>query len=124
MSNPFRTIDELIDRRWVVPLAKPVSIQDDWKPGTADHGTVALWELLAVIRNEFSKINAQNKGMRKALELYPQWCAETLFASNPEKQKYFNWLFERYEVRTPPAYIAHATYEVAPNPPTSGDERG
>ncbi len=110
--NPFKTIDELIDRRYRVPLAAPVSyVIDDWKPSTADHGTVELGELLEVVRIEYIKIQNQNSGMRAALESLPQWCAQTLFAGNQVRQKYFNELHAKFGVRIPHAYPFDATYE-------------
>lgn len=108
MSCPFRTIRELIDRRYRVPLAKRMTLEEDWEPHSYANETVELWELLDVVERLYRIAFHENKGLRKELQRIES--RSILYDSNPVKQEYFNELFEKYNLRMPIAYPPSANY--------------
>ncbi len=102
MSNPFSTIEMLIDKNYRVPLAKPISFQDDWQPVTRAENTVELGELLYEIKVQYVGLEKTNKDLKEDL----LWCilnSGQLYWSRDIKRE----LLEKYfpeEIKKQPFY--------------------
>ena len=70
MNSVYKTINELIDRRYRVPTASNLSIAEACSLQTLDYKnkTVELWELLEVVRYNYATLQNENKVLKNNLK--------------------------------------------------------